>query len=470
MTNHIKKENNETVIEIQPALKENKMGVMHISSLLISMSIPMMLSMLVQALYNVVDSIFVSQLGENALTAVSLAFPIQNLMIALGSGTGVGINALLSRSLGEKNKERVDKTASHAVYIILVSSILFALFGLFLVRYFFEAQTDIEEIISYGTDYLRICTIFSFGLFGQITFERLLQSTGKTLYSMIAQVFGAVVNIVLDPIMIFGYFGFPRMEVAGAALATVIGQTLAAMLALILNLTRNKELTFKFKGLRLDGEIIKRIYAVGIPTAIMIAIGSVMNFGLNKILMTFTSTATAVFGVYFRLQGFVFMPIFGMNNGVIPIISYNYGARNRKRITKTIRLAMAYALTIMLVGTAIFQIFPEQLLSLFNASADMIAIGVPALRIVSTCFVFAGFCIVSGSVFQALGSGVPSMIISTTRQLVVLLPAAYLLTRAGGLHAIWWAFPLAEIASVALTIIFLKHFYTNRIKPLPANG
>lgn len=468
MTNHIKPD--KETVEIQPALKENKMGVMHISRLLISMSIPMMLSMLVQALYNVVDSIFVSQLGENALTAVSLAFPIQNLMIALGSGTGVGINALLSRSLGEKNKERVDKSASHGIFLILVSSILFALFGLFFVRYFFEAQTDIEEIINYGTDYLRICTIFSFGLFGQITFERLLQSTGKTFYSMIAQALGAVVNIILDPIMIFGYFGFPRMEVAGAALATVIGQLLATTLAIILNLTRNKEITFKFKGFRLDFEIIKQIYAVGIPTAIMIAIGSVMNFGLNKILMSFTSTATAVFGVYFRLQGFVFMPIFGMNNGVIPIISYNYGARNRKRITKAIRLSMTYALTIMLVGTAVFQIFPVQLLSMFNASAEMIAIGVPALRIVSICFVFAGFCIVSGSVFQALGSGVPSMIISTTRQLVVLLPAAYLLTRAGGLHAIWWAFPLAEIASVILTIIFLKHFYTNRIKPLPANG
>ncbi len=469
MANRLEPEK-EAAVEIQPALKENKMGVMHISSLLISMSIPMMLSMLVQALYNVVDSIFVSRLGENALTAVSLAFPIQNLMIALGSGTGVGINALLSRSLGEKNKERVDKSASHGIFLILVSSILFALFGLFFVRYFFEAQTDIEEIISYGTDYLRICTIFSFGVFGQITFERLLQSTGKTFFAMIAQAFGAVVNIILDPIMIFGYFGFPRMEVAGAALATVIGQILATLLAIVFNLTINKEITFKIRGFRLDLEIIKRIYTVGIPSAIMIAIGSIMNFGLNKILMTFTSTATAVFGVYFRLQGFVFMPIFGMNNGVIPIISYNYGARYRKRIIRTIRLAMTYAITIMLVGTAVFQIFPSQLLSLFNASADMIAIGVPALRTISICFVFAGFCIVSSAVFMALGSGVPSMIVSTARQLVILLPAAFLLSRFGGLNAIWWAFPLAEIGAVLLTVIFLKHFYKTRIKPLPANG
>ncbi len=470
MADYNGKETAQIVNEIQPALKENKMGVMHISSLLISMSIPMMLSMLVQALYNIVDSIFVSQLGENALTAVSLAFPVQNLMIAIGSGTGVGINSLLSRSLGEKNSERVNKTANHGILLIFASSALFALFGLFFVRYFFQSQTDIEEIINYGTDYLRICSIFSFGVFGQLTFERLLQSTGKTFFAMITQAFGAVVNIILDPIMIFGYYGFPRMEVAGAALATVIGQILATILAIIFNLTINKEITFKIRGFRLDFQIIKRIYSVGVPSAIMIAIGSVMNFGLNKILMSFTSTASAVFGVYFRLQGFVFMPIFGMNNGVIPIISYNYGARNKKRITKTIRLAMIYAITIMLVGTAIFQIFPGQLLSMFNASPDMLAIGIPALRTISICFVFAGFCIVSSAVFMALGSGMPSMFVSITRQLLILLPAAYLLSRAGGLNAIWWAFPLAEIASVALTVIFLKHFYTTRIKPLPADG
>jgi len=466
MAGNVEKVSKETSYEIQPALKENKMGVKNISSLLISMSIPMMLSMFVQAFYNAVDSMYVSRLSENALTAVSLAFPIQNLMIAIGSGTGVGINALLSRSLGEKNKEKVDKSAVHGIMLILVNSVLFALFGLFFVENYFRSLTDIEEILNYGIDYLKICTVFSFGLFGQITFERLLQSTGKTFFSMIAQTFGAVVNIILDPIMIFGLFGFPRMEVAGAALATVIGQILAAILALIFNLAFNTEITFRFRGFRLDGKIIKQIYAVGIPTAIMIAIGSVMNFGLNRILLSFTSTATAVFGVYFKLQGFVFMPIFGMNNGVIPIISYNYGARNRKRIIKTIRLAMIYAISIMLVGVVIFQLFPGQLLSLFNASPDMYAIGVPALRITSICFVFAGFCIVSGSVFQALGSGVPSMIVSMTRQLVVLLPAAYILSGLGGLHAIWWAFPLAEIVSVVLTIIFLRYFYNNKIKTL----
>lgn len=466
MAGSIENLSKETTNDIQPALKENKMGVMNISRLLISMSIPMMLSMLVQAFYNAVDSMYVSRLSENALTAVSLAFPVQNLMIAIGTGTGVGINALLSRSLGEKNKENVDKTAVHGILLIFVNTILFALFGMYFIQYYFRALTDIKEILDYGIDYLRICTVFSLGLFGAITFERLLQSTGKTFYSMIAQAFGAIVNIILDPIMIFGLFGFPRMEVAGAALATIIGQILAAILALIFNLKLNTEITFRFRGFRLDGKIIRQIYAVGIPSSIMIAIGSVMTFGLNRILLSFTSTATAVFGVYFRLQGFVFMPIFGMNNGVVPIIAYNYGARNRKRILKTIRLAMTYAISIMLVGTMIFQIFPRQLLSLFNASPDMIAIGVPALRIISTCFVFAGFCIVSGSVFQALGSGVPSMIISVARQLVVLLPAAYILSGLGGLNAIWWAFPLAEIVSVTLTIIFLRYFYINRIRVL----
>ncbi len=461
MADHIK-----TADEVSPSLKENKMGTMHISRLLITMSLPMMISMFVQALYNIVDSMFVSQLGENALTAVSLAFPAQNLMIAVGAGTGVGINALLSRSLGEKNTERVNKTAINGIFLAFLTAVLFALLGTFLVPIFFRTQTDIAEILEYGIDYLSICTKFSFGLIGQMTFERLLQATGKTLYSMTSQAFGAIVNIILDPIMIFGYFGFPRMEVAGAALATVIGQTLAMILGIIFNLKLNKEITFRFKGFRFDGEIIRKIYAVGIPTAIMISIGSVMTYSLNRILLTFTSTANAVFGVYFRLQSIVFMPIFGLNNGMVPILSYNYGARNKKRMLKTIKLSMTYATIIMAIGFAIFQLFPLQLLSLFNATPDMIDIGIPAFRIISISFLFAGFCIISGSVFQALGSGVPSMITSTSRQLLALVPLALLLSRIGGLNAIWWAFPLSEIVAVSLTIIFLKHFYETRIKPL----
>jgi putative MATE family efflux protein len=455
--------------ELKPVQAENKMGVMPISRLLITMSIPMMISMFVQALYNIVDSIFVSQLGENALTAVSLAFPVQNLMIAVGVGTSVGINAILSRSLGEKNSERVDKAAYNGIFLALVSAVVFALFGLFFVRIFFNAQTSNAVIIGYGCDYLSICSMLSFGAFGQMTFERLLQSTGKTFYTMITQATGAIVNIILDPIMIFGLFGFPRLEVAGAAIATVIGQVVAMTLAIIFNLKVNKEVTLKFKGVRPDAEIIGKILGIGIPTAIMIAITSVMMFGLNKILLSFTSTATAVFGVYFRLQGFLFMPIFGLNNGMVPIISYNYGARSRHRIVKTIRLSLIYSISIMAVGIAIFQIFPRQLLSFFNASPEMISIGIPALRIISLSFVFAGFCIVSGSVFQALGRGFPSMFISTARQLIALLPLAYLMSRLGGLDATWWAFPMAETVSLTLTILFLRHYYINEIKPLPEN-
>lgn len=442
------------------------MGIMPINKLIISMSIPMMVSMLIQALYNIVDGIYVSRLGENALTAVSLAFPVQNLMIAVGTGTGVGINSLLSRSLGEKNKDRVDKTAINGIFLIFLSAILFFLFGIFFVRKFFDSQTNIKEIVEYGNDYLSIVTMFSFMAMGQITFGRLLQSTGKTMYSMISQAFGAIVNIILDPIMIFGYFGFPRLEVAGAAIATVIGQAMAMTLAIILNITLNKEITFRLKGFRPDGEIIKKIYIVGIPTIIMISIGSFMIFSLNRILLSFTPTATAVFGAYFKLQGFIFMPIFGLNNGLVPIISYNYGARKKHRIIKTIKLSIIYAVSIMFVGFAIFQLFPGKLLLLFNASPDMMGIGVPALRIISLSFVFAGFCIVSSSIFQGLGSGIPSMIVSVARQLAALLPLAYLLSGIGGLSAVWWAFPLAETVAVILIGIFLKYFYNNRIRTI----
>lgn len=453
-------------VETKPGLKENKMGIMPINKLIISMSIPMMVSMLIQALYNIVDGIYVSRLGENALTAVSLAFPVQNLMIAVGTGTGVGINSLLSRSLGEKNKDRVDKTAINGIFLIFLSAILFFLFGIFFVRKFFDSQTNIKEIVEYGNDYLSIVTMFSFMAMGQITFGRLLQSTGKTMYSMISQAFGAIVNIILDPIMIFGYFGFPRLEVAGAAIATVIGQAMAMTLAIILNITLNKEITFRLKGFRPDGEIIKKIYIVGIPTIIMISIGSFMIFSLNRILLSFTPTATAVFGAYFKLQGFIFMPIFGLNNGLVPIISYNYGARKKHRIIKTIKLSIIYAVSIMFVGFAIFQLFPGKLLLLFNASPDMMGIGVPALRIISLSFVFAGFCIVSSSIFQGLGSGIPSMIVSVARQLAALLPLAYLLSGIGGLSAVWWAFPLAETVAVILIGIFLKYFYNNRIRTI----
>ena len=403
----------------------NKMGTMPIPKLLISMSLPMMISMLVQALYNIVDSMFVAQLNEDALTAVSLAFPIQTLMIAIASGTGVGINALLSRNLGEKNYEAADSAAKNGLFLGIASCIIFAVIGGLGSHFFFAAQTDNQTIVTYGTQYLTIITVCSAGIFLQITLERLMQSTGKTIYNMITQGTGAIINIILDPILIFGLFGLPRLEVAGAALATVIGQVIAVLMSFYFNLTRNKEINISLRGFRPHMRTIAVIYEVGIPSIIMQAIGSVMTFGMNKILLIFSSTAAAVFGVYFKLQSFIFMPVFGLNNGMIPIIAFNYGARNKDRIIQTIKLSIIIAVSIMLFGLAIFQTLPGFLLrNLFDASENMLKIGVPALRIISLSFLFAGYCIIVGSVFQALGNAVYSLIVSAARQLFVILPVA----------------------------------------------
>lgn len=448
-------------------IKENKMGTMPVPKLLISMSLPMMISMLVQALYNIVDSMFVAKLSEDALTAVSLAFPVQNLMIAVAAGTGVGINALLSRNLGEKNFEGANKTARNGIFLAVISCILFALIGTIGAHTFFMMQTDNKTIVTYGTQYMQIITLFSCGIFLQVTFERLLQSTGKTIYSMITQGTGAIINIILDPILIFGLFGLPRLEVAGAAIATIIGQMTAVILCLIFNITKNKEININMKRFRPDSRIIKTIYEVGVPSIIMQSIGSVMTFGMNKILLMFSSTAAAVFGVYFKLQSFIFMPVFGLNNGMIPIIAYNYGARNKQRIIQTAKISILVAVSIMLVGLAIFQIFPEFLLcTLFDASETMLSIGIPALRIISLSFLFAGYCIVAGSVFQALGNGVYSLIVSAARQLLIILPVAYIFAKVFGLHAVWWAIPIAEIASLTLSTILLKRIYEEKVKPL----
>lgn len=450
-------------------IKENKMGTMPINKLLISMSLPMIISMLVQALYNVVDSIFVSQISENALSAVSLAFPIQNFMIAVGVGTGVGINALLSRSLGEKNFEEANKAASNGVFLAVLSYLLFLILGILFSKSFFQWQTDIKEIVEGGYTYLIICTTCSFGLYGQIVFEKLMQSTGKTLYSMMTQLAGAIINIILDPILIFGLFGFPKMGIAGAAIATVIGQTSGMILGIYLNSTRNKEIKVKVKGFKPNLETIKSIYSVGIPSIIMGSIGSIMTFGMNKIILVFTSTATAVFGVYFKLQSFIFMPVFGINNGMVPIISYNYGAKHEKRLMETVKISIIYAVVIMIFGLVVFQIFPRQLLELFNASEEMISIGIPALRTISISFLFAGYCIVVGSMFQALGNGVMSLIVSIGRQLVVLLPVAYLLSKTNNLNLVWWAFPIAELASVFLSVVGFKYVYKKEVLPLVKN-
>ncbi|MEE0776460.1 MAG: MATE family efflux transporter [Bacillota bacterium] len=442
------------------------MGVMPINKLLVTMALPMILSMLVQALYNIVDSIFVAQLNEAALTAVSLAFPMQSLMIAVGVGTGVGINALLSRSLGEKNFDQANRAANNGIFLAICSCIVFSILGFTCSRLFFTIQTTDESIIQYGADYLMVIAGLSYGIFGQVTFERLLQSTGKTVLSMITQATGAIINIILDPILIFGLFGMPRLEVMGAAVATIIGQTCACILAIFLNIKYNKEITLSPKGMRPQGATIKRIYLVGIPSIIMSAIGSVMTFGMNHILMSFTSTATAVFGVYFRLQSFVFMPVFGLNNGMVPIVSYNYGARKKDRMMKTIKLGMIYASAMMIVGIIIFQILPEQLLMMFNASQTMLDIGVPALRIISSHFIFAAICIISISVLQATSHGFMSLWISVTRQLVVLLPTAYLLSLSGNINLVWLAFPIAEVASLTISLISLRHIYRKVIVPL----
>lgn len=446
--------------------QENKMGVMPIPKLLISMSLPMIMSMLVQALYNVVDSMFVAQMNENALTAVSLAFPIQNLMIAVAAGTGVGINALLSKSLGEKKYETANTIANNGILLGILSSLVFAILGLLGSRLFFEIQTKDEQIIEYGTQYMSVITIVSIGIFLQITFERLLQSTGKTIFNMITQGIGAIINIILDPILIFGWFGLPAMGVTGAAVATVIGQIFAAILGLYFNQKFNKEIHVSFKGFKPCKETIDNIYKIGVPSIIMQSIGSLTTFGLNNILLMFSSTAATVFGVYFKLQSFVFMPVFGLTNGMIPIVAYNYGAQNKKRIYQTIKLSAIIAVGIMLVGVVIFQIFPKTLLGLFEASDHMLKIGVPALQTISLSFVFAGFCIVSSCVFQALGNGVYSMLLSMARQIVIILPVAFVFAKLFGLSMVWYAYPIAEVFSVIICVFLLKHILKKKVKPL----
>lgn len=443
------------------------MGVMPVNRLLITMSVPMMLAMLVQALYNVVDSVFVSQLSEDALNAVSLAFPVQNIMIALAVGTGVGVNALLSKSLGEQDAARANRTAEHGVLLAAITCAVFMVCGTLLARPFYMVQVPNEPVIvEYGAQYMQICSLFSCGIFMEVMFERLLQSTGRTVYTMFTQGVGAVFNIIFDPLLIFGIGPFPRLEVAGAAVATVMGQIVAAVLAILFNHFRNHDIKLSLKGFRFDGWIVRRIYLVGAPSIIMNAIGSLMVFGMNQILLTFTKTATAVLGVYFKVQSFVFMPIYGLNNGMVPIIAYNYGARKKDRLLRTVKLGVLYAVLIMIVGLLVVQTVPDKIFLLFQADENMLSIGVPALRIISLSFVFAGYCVVASATFQALGEGIQSMIVSIVRQLVVLLPAAWLLAKLGDVNLVWYAFPIAELASLTLCTVFLVRTYRKLIRPL----
>lgn len=446
--------------------QENKMGVMPINKLLISMSLPMIISMLVQALYNIVDSVFVSMINQAALTAVSMAFPVQNLLIAVSAGTCVGVNALLSRSLGEKNQKAANLAATNGIFLAFLSSIAFALFGLFGARMFFESQTSNPQIIQYGVQYLQIVCIFSFGIFGEMMYERILQSTGRTIYCMVTQGTGAIINIILDPILIFGLFGLPEMGIQGAAAATVFGQIVAMFLAMYFNHAKNKDVSLAFRGFKPNKRTIAIIYEVGIPSIIMQSISSVMTFGMNKILISFSETAVAVFGVYFKLQSFIFMPIFGLNNGMIPIVAYNYGSRSKKRIMETVRLSIGISMGIMLIGLIIFQVFTPGLLFMFQADSDMLSIGIPALRIISLSFLFAGYCIILASVFQALGNGIYSLIISVARQLICILPLAYFFARTFGLNMVWYSIPIAEITSVALSSILFRKIYLEKIRVL----
>ena len=443
------------------------MGTMPINKLLVRMSLPMMVSMLVQALYNVVDSIFVAKLSEDALTAVSLGFPVQMLMISVAIGTGVGVNSLLARRLGEKKINEAGMAASNGLMLAVVSSLVFALFGFLGIDWYFQTFTDNAELARMGSDYISICTIWSFGVFVAITSNQIIQATGDTVYSMLAQLAGALTNIILDPIMIFGLFGFPRLEVAGAAIATVAGQILSMILSIYFNKTKIKHISISFKGFRPNKRIIFEIYRVGLPSIVMQAIGSIMVFGMNKILILFSQTAVAVFGIYFKLQSFIFMPVFGLVNGMVPIVGYNYGAKNRERILSVIKLAMLFAVGIMTAGVLIFKLLPSFLLTtLFDASPEMLSVGVPALQIICLHFIPAAVAIVLANTFQALGNGIYSLIMSFCRQIGCILPVAYLMARFFGLNAVWFAFPIAEVISIVLALVLFRHTYRRQIRDL----
>ena len=453
----------------QPSLKDNKMGTQPVGKLLFTMALPMIISMLVQALYNIVDSIYVAAISENAVTALGLAFPIQNLLIGFSTGIGVGMNALLSKSLGEKDQERANQAAGNGILLTLIAMVLFMLFGFFGSEAYFAIQCDDADIIQKGADYTAICCIFSLGLFVEILGEKLLQSSGRTIFTLFTQGTGAIVNIILDPILIFGVGSWEGMGIAGAAYATVIGQWVAAVMAVLFNFKCNPDVQFAARYLKPVADVIKPTLTVGIPSIIMMAIGSVMNFGMNQIFLGFENTgktAAGVFGIYFKLQSFFFMPVFGLNNATIPIVAYNYGARNPKRITATLKRAVLSVMVIMILGLLAFQFLPELLLMPFQPSEDFLRMGISALQIISMIFPLAAIGIALGASFQALGTGIYSTITSLSRQLIVLLPAAYLLSLSGDVNAVWWAFPIAEIISLAVTLFFYARIYRKKIKPM----
>ena len=458
------------------SLNENKMGVMPVGKLLFTMALPLALSMMVQALYNIVDSVFVSQISDtnnDALTAVGLAFPVQNIMIGIASGIATGVGALLSRALGEKDFKQVNTIAMNGIFLTFLGMILTALFGIFFAEPFMRSQTNDAAVVEYGVTYIRIITIISFAIFGEVLLERLLQATGRTSYTLYTQGTGAVLNIILDPIFIFGWGPIPRMEVAGAAVATIIGQIVAFAMAVYFNLRKNKEVSFNFRGFKPNKHAIGRILGIGIPSVIMVAIGSLMYSCMNIVLKQFDTVrdglgkiGSTVFGAYYKLQSFIFMPIFGISNAVLAISSYNYGARKPKRILKTMRYGCYASTVIMGIGFVLFMFVPEMLLGFFNPSDEMLDVGVPAMRILSTPFLSAGICIIMGSVFQALDKSVYSMLNSICRQLLALIPAAYLLSLLGDINLVWLSYPIAEVVALTMTVIMMISVYRKKIKPL----
>ncbi len=449
-------------------MNQNKMGTMPINKLVLNMSIPIMISMLIQALYNIVDSMYVAQINEDALTALSLVFPIQNLMIAVAAGTAVGMNALLSRSLGERNYTKANSIAMHGIVLAIGSSLLFVVFALFFSSFYFEVQGIEGRVYEYGMDYVGVCCIFSMGIFIQITFERLLQATGRSMISMVTQATGAIINIVLDPILIFGLFGMPMMGVKGAAIATVIGQLCACLCAYYFNTKYNKEIILSLKQFKINTTYIKEIYIIGVPSIIMGSISSVMTFGMNQILLGFSHTATAFFGIYIKLQSFAYMPVFGLNNAIVPIIAFNYGAKQKQRIFAAIKVGIFYACCILVFSFGLFQLFPQFALEIFNASDEMMVIGIPALRIISFHFLFAGVSMILGSAFQALGHSFSAMVISLLRQLVVLLPVAYCFSLMGDINLVWYSYLIAEVVCLVLTIICMEYFVKKQFNSIEA--
>jgi len=458
-----------------PALRENKMGTMPVGKLLFTMALPLAISMLVQAFYNVVDSFYVSRISESAVTALGLAFPIQNLMIGFATGIGVGMNALLSKSLGEGDQARANRAAGNGLFLCLCAVACFMLFGAVGSRAYYAVQSDVAETVEGGAAYISICSLFCVGIFVEILGERLLQASGRTVYTLFTQGLGAVLNIILDPVFIFGFepLGIAPMGIAGAAVATVIGQWVAAVMAIIFNLTKNPDVQVKLKNLRPHAEVMGKILSVGIPSIVMMAIGSVMNFGMNQIFLGFKEygeTAAGVFGIYFKLQSFVLMPLFGINNAAVSIIAFNYGARKPDRITGTLKCSLGAALTIMSVGFGLSQLLPDLLLGIFEPSDTFLSLGRTALRVVSFHFPIAAIGISLGASFQALGNGIYSTITSLCRQLIALLPAAYLLSLTGNVHAVWWSFPIAEVVSVTVTLILFRRIYKRKILPIKENG